>query len=285
MIVLAGHIASCKKDFTDPVMSRVAFTFDWGALPAGAEIGEGMRLCFYAEDGQVYEMESDTTSFQGLLPVGNYQVLLRNSTAPGIRFRGEERFATAEAYVAPVVRASETVGQPGWLFAAALTGCKVTEKNISGLSVAPKPMVRRISFNVKVTDHKEVESVKGSLLNVATALNLSTGKPVPASIGETDIPIERSADAFTGSVLVFSLFKSKDDVPGKADKDLRLTISYADGSDKTVELNISDQLDDEEDIAGGDVNVDIDVAPNGIRLEVSIIEWVNGKGPDIPVRK
>lgn len=91
MIVLAGHIASCKKDFTDPVMSRVAFTFDWGALPAGAEIGEGMRLYFYAEDGQVYEMESDTTSFQGLLPVGNYQVLLRNSTAPGIRFRGGGR--------------------------------------------------------------------------------------------------------------------------------------------------------------------------------------------------
>lgn len=110
--ILLGSLPACKKEFTEPVMSRVQLTFDWGKLPPEAQIGENMGIRFYAEDGQVYDMDGDTTSFNGSLPVGTYQVLLRNKPTPGIGFRGEERFETAEAYVSPVSRSAGLVGQP-----------------------------------------------------------------------------------------------------------------------------------------------------------------------------
>ena len=75
--ILLGSLPACKKEFTEPVMSRVQFTFDWGKLPPEAQIGENMGIRFYAEDGQVYDLDGDTASFNGSLPVGTYQVLLR----------------------------------------------------------------------------------------------------------------------------------------------------------------------------------------------------------------
>ncbi len=90
--LLAGCLLSCRKEFTCPQQSRVEFTFDWQQLPSAAEKGEGMSLRFYASDGQVYDMESDTGSFRGSLPVGSYQVLLRNRPMPGILFRDDGRF-------------------------------------------------------------------------------------------------------------------------------------------------------------------------------------------------
>lgn len=282
--ILLGSLPACKKEFTEPVMSRVQLTFDWGKLPPEAQIGENMGIRFYAEDGQVYDMDGDTTSFNGSLPVGTYQVLLRNKPTPGIGFRGEERFETAEAYVSPVSRSAGLVGQPDWLFSAALARCEVTEKKVTGLSVTPKPMVHRITFNVKITDHREIEAVAGRLLNVASALNLSTGDPIPSSAGETDIPIDRSGEVFSGAVLVFTVLKQKEGSPDIPDKNLKLDISFADGTEKTVELDISDQLADLGEETGNGAEVDVDITPEGVRLEVRIIEWVQGKGPGIPIK-
>lgn len=282
--ILLGSLPACKKEFTEPVMSRVQLTFDWGKLPPEAQIGENMGIRFYAEDGQVYDMDGDTTSFNGSLPVGTYQVLLRNKPTPGIGFRGEERFETAEAYVSPVSRSAGLVGQPDWLFSAALARCEVTEKKVTGLSVTPKPMVHRITFNVKITDHREIEAVAGRLLNVASALNLSTGQPVPSSASETDIPIDRSGEVFSGAVLVFTVLKPEEGSPDIPDKNLKLDISFADGTEKTVELDISDQLADLGEETGNGAEVDVDITPEGVRLEVRIIEWVQGKGPDIPIK-
>ena len=282
--ILLGSLPACKKEFTEPVMSRVQFTFDWGKLPPEAQIGENMGIRFYAEDGQVYDMDGDTTSFNGSLPVGTYQVLLRNKPTPSIGFRGEERFETAEAYVSPVSRSAGLVGQPDWLFSAALARCEVTEKKVTDLSVTPKPMVHRITFNVKITDHREIEAVAGCLLNVASALNLSTGQPIPSSAGETDIPIDRSGEVFSGAVLVLTVLKQKEGSPDIPDKNLKLDISFADGTEKTVELDISDQLADLGEETGNGAEVDVVITPEGVRLEVRIIEWVEGKGPEIPIK-
>lgn len=276
---------SCRKEFTCPVQSRVEFTFDWQQLPSVAEIGEGMSLRFYAADGQVYDMESDTGSFRGSLPVGNYRVLLRNRPTPGILFRGDDRFETAEAYVPAVSRAAGLVGQPDWFFSAALASCGIEEKKETRLTVVPKPMVHRITFRVKVTDERPVESVSGQLQEVVTALNLSTGKPVPQSSGETDIPISREDETFSGSVLVFNIVKKEDSNPDEPDKNLRLNVLYANGTSREIWLDISDELSDLGDEGGNDAEVDVDITPERVGFEVRIIEWVSGSGPNIPVGK
>lgn len=72
--LLAGCLLSCRKEFTCPQQSRVEFMFDWQQLPSAAKTGDGMALRFYASDGQVYDMESDTVCFRGSLPVGIYQI-------------------------------------------------------------------------------------------------------------------------------------------------------------------------------------------------------------------
>lgn len=231
--ILLGSLPACKKEFTEPVMSRVQLTFDWGKLPPEAQIGENMGIRFYAEDGQVYDMDGDTTSFNGSLPVGTYQVLLRNKPTPGIGFRGR----SVSKRQKPMCRLS--AGRQGW-------------------SVSP--------------------------LNVASALNLSTGQPIPSSAGETDIPIDRSGEVFSGAVLVFTVLKQKEGSPDIPDKNLKLDISFADGTEKTVELDISDQLADLGEETGNGAEVDVDITPEGVRLEVRIIEWVEGKGPDIPIK-
>lgn len=283
--LLTGYFLSCKKEFTEPVQSRVQFTFDWKQLPAMAEVGEAMALRFYASDGQIYDMESDTGGFRGSLPVGVYQVLLRNSPTPGILFRNDGRFETTEAYLPPVSRTSGPVEQPGWFFSAALARCEVVEKKVAELTVIPKPMVHRISFRVKITDDRPVESVNGQLLSVVTALNLSTGKPVPRSSGETDIPIGREDNTFNGSVLVFNIVKKEEGDTGEPDKNLKLNILYANGTNRELWLDISNELGGLGEEGGSDAEVDVDITPESVGFEVRIIEWVNDPGPDIPVGK
>lgn len=281
--LLTGCFSSCKKEFTYPVQSCVHFDFDWKQLPSAAEVGEGMTLRFYGDDGTVCDMTSDTSGFRGSLPVGTYRVLLRNSPTPGILFRNDDQFETAEAYVPVVSRASDPVGQPDWFFSAALTACEVVEKQEAVFTVQPKPMVHRITFNVKITDQRPVESVSGQLLDVVTALNLSTGKPVPRSAGTTDIPINREDENFNGTVLVFNILKKEEG--GTEDKNLQLNVTYTNGTKREIALDISDELMDLGDEGGGDAEVDIDITPESVGFDVRIIEWVNGKGPDIPVGK
>ena len=283
--LLAGCLLSCRKEFTCPQQSRVEFTFDWQQLPSAAEKGEGMSLRFYASDGQVYDMESDTGSFRGSLPVGSYQVLLRNRPTPGILFRDDGRFETAEAYLPTVSRASGLVGQPDWFFSAALADCEIVERKATELTVVPKPMVHRITFRVKITDERPVESVSGQLQEVVTALNLSTGKPVPQSSGETDIPIAREKETFSGSVLVFNIVKKEETNPDEPDKNLKLNVLYTNGTNREIWLDISDELSDLGDEGGSDAEVDVDITPERVGFEVRIIEWVSGAGPDISVGK
>ena len=212
-------------------------------------------------------MESDTGSFRGSLPVGSYQVLLRNRPTPGILFRDDGRFETAEAYLPVVSRASGLVGQPDWFFSAALADCEIVERKATELTVVP------------------VESVSGQLQEVVTALNLSTGKPVPQSSGETDIPIAREKETFSGSVLVFNIVKKEETNPDEPDKNLKLNVLYTNGTNREIWLDISDELSDLGDEGGSDAEVDVDITPERVGFEVRIIEWVSGAGPDISVGK
>ena len=124
-----------------------------------------------------------------------------------------------------------------------------------------------------------MEDVSACLLNVATALNLSTGKPVASSGGEVVIPVERTGGQFAGQVRIFGLLND----PAVEKKNLKLTIRYADNTDKTIELDISDQLDDLHEGVGSDVEIEVNVDADDVRWTVRIIEWKNEKGPDIPV--
>lgn len=283
-VLLTVVFFSCKKENSEPVMGNLQFVYDWGKLPADIKSGEGMLLRFYGEDGQIYDRESDTLFFCGSLPVGTYRVLLRNRPTPGIDFRNEDRFETAEAYVLPVSRAAELVEQPDWLFTAALENCEVSADRTSRLNVVPQPMVHRINFTIRITGGRQVENVTGRLLNVASTLNLSTGKPVMTSAGETAIPIERSGETFSGSVLIFTLLKREDSSPDNPDKNLRLDISYADETDQTVELDIYDKILDLGDKPGGDVQIEVNIGPGTVELSASVVEWEDIPGPGLPVK-
>lgn len=275
---------SCRKEKIDPVMGNILLVYDWDKLPADIKTGEGMFLRFYADDGQIYDRQSDTVGFCGYLPVGSYQVLLRNQPTPGIGFRNDDRYETAEAYVLPASRAAELIGQPDWLFSLALDSCVVSEKEPVHLRTAPLPMVHRIMFKVKITGERGVKSVDARLLNVAGAINLSTGSPVPASVGETDIPIERGEDSFSGTVLIFTLIK-QEEKPGEEDNNLRLNIQFEDDTRQVVEIDVSDQLLDLGDNTGNDVEVEVNVGTDSITWQTRIIEWQKSKGPDISIKK
>lgn len=290
LLAIMSVFSCCRKSdepTPEPVEGTVRICFEWDTIPSGIQPPEGMTLRFYPENGEgtVYEMKSDTASFSGNLPVGNYRVLIYNRPTPGIWFRGQELFETAEACVKPLTRSVETVGQPDWFTLATLGHYEVT-KDGSGtepLPVHPEPIVRRISFRIKVTDAREVESVSGCLLNVAEAVNLSTGKPVASYVAGTDIPIRSEADLFVGSLLVFNLL-DKDEIPGGgADKNLRLQINYADETNEVHELDIYDDLINMGD--GDNADVELDVTPSGIRFQVRITEWIAGQGPDVSVGK
>lgn len=280
MLLATVVFSSCRKEETDPVVSvgNVRFAYNWGKLPAEIKSGEGMSLRFYGADGQVYDRQSDTVSFSGELPEGTYRVLLRNRPTPGIGFRGDDCYETAEAYLTADSRAAESAGQPGWLFVASLARCEVSAARPVELSVVPRPMVHRIAFSLKITG-RPVEDVSACLLNVATTLNLSTGKPVASSGGEVVIPVERTGGQFAGQVRIFGLLND----PAVEKKNLKLTIRYADNTDKTIELDISDQLDDLHEGVGSDVEIEVNVDADDVRWTVRIIEWKNEKGPDIPV--
>lgn len=287
VLILMSIIPGCKKSdepVPAPVDGTVRIRFGWDTLPAGMQSLEGMTLRFYPESGEgtVYEMKSDTTSFSGTIPIGSYRILIYNRPTPSIWFRGQEQFETAEAYVLPQSRAAETVEQPDWLVLASLSHCEVTEDGTS-LQIRPEPLVRRISFRINVTDLRQVKSVSGLLLNVADAVRLSTGKPVATSFAGTDIPISREGQLFNGSLLVFNLL-NKNDIPGGgADKNLHLQINY---TDDTYEIHELDIYDDLSNLGNGDsAEIDLDVTPSGVRFQVHITEWQEGRGPDISVDK
>lgn len=287
VLILMSIISGCRKSdepVPEPVDGTLHIRFGWDTLPEGMQSFEGMMLRFYPESGEgtVYEMKSDTTSFSGSLPIGSYRVLIYNSPTPSIWFRGQEQFDTTEAYVLPQSRAATTVEQPDWFLLASLSHCEVTEKDAS-LQISPEPVVRRISLRINVTDLRQVKSVSGLLLNVADAVRLSTGQPVATSFVGTDIPISREGQLFNGSLLVFNLL-NKNDIPGGgADKNLRLQINYTDNTSEVHELDIYDDLSN---LGNGDsAEIDLDVTPSGVRFQVHITEWQEGKGPDVPVEK
>lgn len=97
MLALAGCV---KRDLEiRPDEGCVEIVLDW--TKAGGS-SRSARLLFYNESGTlVKEVSGVTDCFKGTFPLGNYRLLVHNTDAVRVDWRGTERYESAEVFALP----------------------------------------------------------------------------------------------------------------------------------------------------------------------------------------
>lgn len=186
LFLILGLLLSvgCRRDlrYDTPVDGLLEIALQW---PDGITKPENVKYAFYEASGKLFR-EYDKLGGETLretLPEGTYRVIIYNTDANNVSYRGMDSYSTAEVFVDDVVgkaSLSRSVVEPGRVFA--VGKCEefeqLTVKQNDTIVTRAKPvsLTKRISLKFSVTNVSDVVSVSGSLSGVAEGVFLSTGK-------------------------------------------------------------------------------------------------------------
>ena len=165
-------------------------TIDWGM----DECPRGARFLFYDESGDlVKEEEGSDGSFRGSLPVGKYRIIVHNSDAEQVGYRGMDKYETAEIFsqsadmsmsyllqVKDMITGQPYITEPSSVFAAG--SCKefgeldITDGGTLKATVNPVCVTRSMEFHFDVSSVENIDSLKGMLSGVAQGVFIASGK-------------------------------------------------------------------------------------------------------------
>lgn len=239
-------LAGCVKRELEirPDEGYVEIALDWtgtGTSPRSA------RYLFYNETGAlVKEVSGVTDCFKGTLPVGNYRVVVHNTDAGQVDWRGTEQYESAEVFAKTTDYSMghhpgegvPCIQEPRDVFAAG--GCnesetvEVRQMDTTRLSVTPVELTKRVAvrFTVDAADGQSVQALHGVLSGVSHGYfpgkrchNASSSCAVEfMAVPET----KAASSAYTTEVNVFGLLTTSQSPAGT--NTVHVTLSMDDGS-------------------------------------------------------
>lgn len=271
-------LAGCVKRELEirPDEGYVEIALDWSK----AQSSRSARYLFYNESGAlVKEVSGVSDCFKGVLPTGTYRLIVHNTDAGQVDWRGCEKYESAEVF-AKETNYSEghhpsegvpCILEPREIFATG--GCnesetvEVRQMDTTRLSVTPVVLTKQVAmrFTVEANGDASVRSLHGVLGGVSHGFfpgkgchNASSSCAVEfAASPET----KATSDAYTARVNVFGLLTTSQSPAGT--NTVHVTLDLDDGEQVTGTFDITPALQRILASGGG-------VLPVEILLEVTL---------------
>lgn len=287
----------CKRKLDRGILyGYVEFALDWSkaaGTPAGSE------LWFYPADGsQPLKFECRADVFRGELPKGTYRVIVHNTDASEVSYRGMDNYSTAEVCAdkkaLPELNTGGTkagistaISEPKQVYGtgrcAAGQTLEIRYGDTLRTAASPIPLSRTVSFRFDMTNMANIASVTGYLDGVAGSVYLSTGDRSygePCSTAFTTAEISGTGGtSYQTQLTVFGL--SSRDEGKKGTNAVCIRIVKQDGSVHETYVDISDAIRGLANDNGGEIPLEIPVRIEltliGTNLTASVETW-DGSG-------
>lgn len=287
MIGLALLLTGCTEGLLEVKKDEghIIVSPDWQAysLPS-------LATChFYSETGtttsHVYrEVAADI--FSCSLPPGVYRLLAYNTDIEGVEFVAQENIDCIAARLISDV-------QPGELYVWDVSRMEVLLRDTLYFSPAPRPLVKTLCLNFRLTGIENIKNIEGALYGVYPSVCLLTGKPSAESITAapgTSVSFvaeirQKMRAADCEGVSYVHLFGLLDPQCGEHyDNRLQLNLHLKGGEVRPAEVDMNEAFSDILAQNGGEiptevpVEIEIEIKWIGTGLAASVKQWSIGKG-------
>ena len=278
---------SCGRE-TDKESSQVnlSYTINWDKVFESYSKPEKLRYCFYpVNGGPLLRTDGDCKGFKIILPADKYNVLIFNCDASDIEFNNLESFDKAEArLIATKAIGSNTNGKIP-LYGLTITDLQINPGQDIEEIMQPTPLVKEIFFDINIDGSEYINSCKGSLSGVASALNLSKRQVMPDTPTTVNIETSLTDKGAKGSALILGVATQIGEGEDQSDtpsNQLTLDFTLADGSTFTTTADLGHDLADEHQ-SGIHVDIDATVSPSPT-FTVTINSWKIASGDSIAIK-
>jgi len=254
MLALAGCV---KRDLEiRPDEGCVEIVLDWAKAGGSSR---SARLLFYNESGTlVKEVSGVTDCFKGTFPLGNYRLLVHNTDAVRVDWRGTERYESAEVFALPAQYGTDyhpgegvpCISEPREIFAAGRCNesetVEVRQIETTRVSVSPVELTRRVVFHFTVVtdDGESIRSLRGVLDGVSPGYFPGQGCHEASSscaVEFTAVPEMKSPEAaYAAQVNVFGLLTTPQSPAGT--NNVHVALDLTDGTQLTGTFDITSTI-------------------------------------------
>ena len=283
-------LAGCVKRELEirPDEGYVEIALDWSK----AQSSRSARYLFYNESGAlVKEVSGVTDCFKGMLPTGTYRLVVHNTDAGQVDWRGCEKYESAEVFAKTTnystghhpAEGVPCIQEPREVFATG--GCnesetvEVLQMDTTRLSVTPIKVTKRVAVRFALESSEEIRSLHGVLGGVSHGFfpgkgchNASSSCAVEfMAVSET----KAASDVYTTEVNVFGLLTTAQSPAGT--NTVHVILSLSDGTQVTGTFDITPTLKQLIVANGGvfpdEIPLDVAIRIQGTDLNATVEPW------------
>ena len=301
VLLLGGmmlFVAGCVKRDMEirPDEGYMEIALDWG----GDSRPQEARYLLYSESGAlIREVSGITDIFKGAFPVAAYRLVVHNTDARQVDWRGTEKYETAEVFAKathyseghPLLEGVPCVLEPQVVFAAGRCeeGEKVEVRQLDTvrLTVRPRELTKQMKFRFIVNSTQPVQSLTGVLVGVAPGIFLADGSSDTSSpcameytarrvdSGRAVHSVQGVETIYEARFNVFDLLADTQSPAGTNPLIIRLTLD--DGSRSTGTFDLTPTLKELIAENGGqlpsEIPVEVAVLLRGVDLSATVAPW------------
>ena len=283
-------LAGCVKRELEirPDEGYVEIALDWSK----AQSSRSARYLFYNESGAlVKEVSGVTDCFKDMLPMGIYRLVVHNTDAGQVDWRGCEKYESAEVFAKTTdystghhpAEGVPCIQEPREVFATG--GCnesetvEVLQMDTTRLSVTPIKVTKRVAVRFALESSEEIRSLHGVLGGVSHGFFPGKGCHNTSSscaVEFTAAPGTKAAsDVYTAEVNVFGLLTTAQS-PAETNT-VHVTLSLSNGTQVTGMFDITPTLKQLIVANGGvlpdEIPLDVAIRIQGTDLNATVEPW------------
>ena len=282
-----------------PDEGYVEIALDWAGAGTSSR---SARYLFYNEAGAlVKEVSGVTDCFKGTLPTGVYRLIVHNTDAGQVDWRGCEKYESAEVFAKETnystghhpAEGVPCIQEPRDVFATG--GCnesetvEVLQMDTTRLSVTPIKVTKRVAVRFALESSEEIRSLHGVLGGVSHGFFPGKGCHNASSscaVEFTAAPGTKAAsDVYTTEVNVFGLLTTAQSPAGT--NTVHVILSLSDGTQVTGMFDITPTLKQLIVANGGalpdEIPLDVAIRIQGTDLSATVEPWdESGEGSGDP---
>lgn len=257
-----------------------------------------VRFLFYDESGALVKAVAGLAGgFRGALPAGKYCLVVHNTDALHVDYRGTENYETAEVFaqekaytgdLPPGERTPCILLEPETVFGTGVCNewklIEIIAGKVTQATVTPVELTRKVRFHFSIRGDAEVASLTGVLNGVAPGIFLSSGKHNASASCAVEFTATAASRApvpdYTARISLFNLLTTLQS-PDRTNT-IHAALVLDNGRKLTTEVDLTPLLREIISGNGGQIPIEIAIAVTftvkEAGLSSTVGKWTPGAG-------
>ena len=282
IIVLLGFIiSSCTPtcmdcecdDCGDNGNGNLEIIRDWSNLWIENQKTEEISIYLYHSTSPTWNRTTYTDTSYYSVPSGDYQAIAISKTNQTL-LKGMDNYHTATISLPTQFKDSVLTVDNAPLNLADKTTVSIKTEEMNQCVVSPTPLVKVVNFKIFINANeniKEITECRGKLSGVLTSTKIYVEQKTWQSAMLNFDATKNSREYFEKTITMLGVDPTKT-------KRLNLTFKDLDGVAKSVDLDLSNQLDFSQTAI---INCTLEIDITGVGIQVEIVDWQEGTIGDI----